>query len=1217
MESGDHTEDDVEETSKPKKEKMTLRRHRKDSANASANETEDTTTEEKEKDESQKTIEKRARSRTEKGKDKDKEKDKDKAQTKDRGRHKERAERGEEGGERSSSKKRSKRGSKIKPRTRKWTLGEKDQPQLSPLSSPCPTRAHADVAEEKEKEKEIDPSITRTRTNTTLRRALSGMHRARIRDPALSNSSSAVLSPSSSSSTSSTTTKLPERPSSAIIMPSSRKEKIPEKQTLSEISPPPHRTTLPSQTSPLPLPSPLPPASSSSLPSPRSPLSSSSSTNKQATLKTTTTPTPSIPLFAVPTDMKDAERKPKRQKKIRRLLQKDDWRALSLYTKVRLQHKSFGLCLLNDDLFPPVNLPPLHYAIHCSAFRCLEFLMGHEAVDIEKRDAGGNTILHAACLKGNESILKLILAQESVLKKLPSGGTALFNAEEKEGNTCLHFFFQSFFRDECFLEHTSGKEKHSTNATSAFSSSKRGADGQRQFVASHSSSQFMMDLREERKRSIIKAGGSVDDAYFGYSPSPSSAPSSPAVTRHSSSPSSSSTSRDKESMLQLFANVYLSRNFLPQKYIFDILLLNGVDVNHQNNWGETPLHIAVKNTNPTVALITAEYLLKNAASPNLTTKIGESPLHVLLNTLAKVSPASSSPSSSSTEDAELALVDLMLFWGADVKLQNSRGQTARNLATELGQEKIAALLKSEEVLLKFLKEAKLEDSLSKFKRNHFSGDDISSLKEAEVVDSLGLSEEERLKVTTYLAERENRKRKDRERRSKRQDSSNRIKGSHHHHNDHANLPKGKSTTNLLSRLHQKGLSSSSSSVSSSSSSSSASSSSSPLLTSSERVKTRKSSSKRSSSRKMVGGGGGSSIVSSRDSESLTLRKERFKSSTPSSSPSVLKRVNSSEALSNRHAAKTKQKRAEDEEEIVTPRGGEEEDVEEVAPVMPPVSRRRGESFREKKPWEIQHSEVVMEGLLGEGGSGAVYKGKWRGIAVAIKKLKGQSLMWSERETFVKEIDMMSQLRHPNIVLFMGACLQPGSIFFLTEFADRGNLNDCIKKQNPPWNIRLRFMRDIARGMTYLHQNNPPILHRDLKGPNILINEDFKALVSDFGISAQVTSLEMQKQAETTFYGTMNWLSPDHQQTTKSDVYSFGLVMWENLTGEFPFVGYTPQQWLTSVHMKGERPPIPAGTDVEYVALMTQCWNASPGERPDFVEVLERLEAMYQKQATMS
>lgn len=263
--------------------------------------------------------------------------------------------------------------------------------------------------------------------------------------------------------------------------------------------------------------------------------------------------------------------------------------------------------------------------------------------------------------------------------------------------------------------------------------------------------------------------------------------------------------------------------------------------------------------------------------------------------------------------------------------------------------------------------------------------------------------------------------------------------------------------------------------------------------------------------------------------------------------------------------------------------------------------------RPRRRWEIEPGEVTLTKVLGEGGSGVVHKGQWRGIDVAVKKLKAQRLRSSEIENFIAEIDMMRELRHPNIIQFLGASLKDGQMFFIIEFADRGNLHDCITRENPPWRRRVQFARDIARGMNYLHQNSPQILHRDLKSMNILIDEGYRAKVCDFGISIPVSGTKIKHGAGADVAGTVTWMAPDDVQTAKSDVYSYGLVLWEIVTGEIPFKNYKMGQILVNVHAKGERPHIPSDLDPAYSALMQECWTTDPDKRPTFQVILERLE----------
>jgi len=144
-------------------------------------------------------------------------------------------------------------------------------------------------------------------------------------------------------------------------------------------------------------------------------------------------------------------------------------------------------------------------------------------------------------------------------------------------------------------------------------------------------------------------------------------------------------------------------------------------------------------------------------------------------------------------------------------------------------------------------------------------------------------------------------------------------------------------------------------------------------------------------------------------------------------------------------------------------------------------------------------------------------------------------------------------------------------------------------------------------MNYLHQNNPPIVHRDLKSMNILIDANHKACLCDFGISKQVSGSKVTGKGA--FNGTFYWMAPDEKQTVRSDVYSYGLVMWEALTGKFPYDDYKLSQLIIKVHTQGERPPIPEGTHPDYSDLMQRCWAHDAALRPLFPEILKTLDAL--------
>lgn len=139
-------------------------------------------------------------------------------------------------------------------------------------------------------------------------------------------------------------------------------------------------------------------------------------------------------------------------------------------------------------------------------------------------------------------------------------------------------------------------------------------------------------------------------------------------------------------------------------------------------------------------------------------------------------------------------------------------------------------------------------------------------------------------------------------------------------------------------------------------------------------------------------------------------------------------------------------------------------------------------------WEIEYEEVELDKLVGKGGYGEVYRGVWRGTEVAIKKLLVQKMEKKHLKEFKHEINLMSKLRHPNVVLFMAAVTRPPNLCIVTEFLPRGSLFAVLRDRTIryDWALMKKMAMDAAKGMNYLHCSKPPILHRDLKSLNLLV-----------------------------------------------------------------------------------------------------------------------------------
>lgn len=195
--------------------------------------------------------------------------------------------------------------------------------------------------------------------------------------------------------------------------------------------------------------------------------------------------------------------------------------------------------------------------------------------------------------------------------------------------------------------------------------------------------------------------------------------------------------------------------------------------------------------------------------------------------------------------------------------------------------------------------------------------------------------------------------------------------------------------------------------------------------------------------------------------------------------------------------------------------------------------------------------------IGAGGYGTVYRGKLPdGQLVAIKRSKEGSMQGGLE--FKTEIELLSRVHHNNLVGLVGFCFEKGEKMLVYEFIPNGTLSEALygmKGIQLDWSRRLKIALDSAKGLAYLHDHaNPPIIHRDVKSTNILLNEKMTAKVSDFGLSLLVTDSE-EGQLCTNVKGTLGYLDPEYymtqQLTAKSDVYSFGVVLLELIVGKPP------------------------------------------------------------------
>ncbi|XP_022152411.1 probable leucine-rich repeat receptor-like protein kinase At5g49770 isoform X2 [Momordica charantia] len=199
----------------------------------------------------------------------------------------------------------------------------------------------------------------------------------------------------------------------------------------------------------------------------------------------------------------------------------------------------------------------------------------------------------------------------------------------------------------------------------------------------------------------------------------------------------------------------------------------------------------------------------------------------------------------------------------------------------------------------------------------------------------------------------------------------------------------------------------------------------------------------------------------------------------------------------------------------------------------------------------------MSNEIGSGGFGKVYRGVLvDGKVVAIKRAQQGSMQGGLE--FKTEIELLSRVHHKNLLGLIGFCFEQGEQMLVYEFMPNGTLRQSLAGKSGiylDWKRRLRIALGSARGLTYLHElANPPIIHRDVKSTNILLDEHLNAKVADFGLSKLVSD-SGKGHVSTQVKGTLGYLDPEYymsqQLTEKSDVYSFGVVMLELLTAKLP------------------------------------------------------------------
>ena len=292
----------------------------------------------------------------------------------------------------------------------------------------------------------------------------------------------------------------------------------------------------------------------------------------------------------------------------------------------------------------------------------------------------------------------------------------------------------------------------------------------------------------------------------------------------------------------------------------------------------------------------------------------------------------------------------------------------------------------------------------------------------------------------------------------------------------------------------------------------------------------------------------------------------------------------------------------------------------------------------RKVWQIREEEVEFMECIGRGAVGEVFKGRWRGMLVAVKKVKGA---WMSSEEMEKELDheasVLQAVRHAHVVQFFGmGAMNDGSPFMVTELMEMGTLSGILQNTDLSldWDTKHRFAYETAQGMALVHSLGR--MHRDLKSGNILVTcvglgNIMRVKVADFGTATIVgmankisleaaftlneTSVDQRvKTMHTKGIGTPLWMAPevlagDARYGPQADVYSFGIVMWEIASRKEPWSDVQGKFFMEELLQKirqGIRPSIEYDWPKQYVNILQACWHTLPSERPTFGELVKLL-----------
>ncbi|KLL05030.1 MAG: serine/threonine-protein kinase sepA-like [Mycoplasmataceae bacterium RV_VA103A] len=277
-------------------------------------------------------------------------------------------------------------------------------------------------------------------------------------------------------------------------------------------------------------------------------------------------------------------------------------------------------------------------------------------------------------------------------------------------------------------------------------------------------------------------------------------------------------------------------------------------------------------------------------------------------------------------------------------------------------------------------------------------------------------------------------------------------------------------------------------------------------------------------------------------------------------------------------------------------------------------------FRNNWRVSLTNEKPALERLIGKGGYGEVYRGKWKSQDVVVKKLylSFGDVFQNDINDIMNEVNILKSLRNKYIIQYYGAYFDNQELLVIMDHAENGNLTKFIndnKNKEQDWNFNNELIKQMTLGLVYIHQQN--IIHRDLKSMNILLTNNYQVKISDFGLSR--TKIISSSYSKDSVKGTLRWMAPEiikeKNFSEKSDIYSLGMIIWEIAAKcTTPFKDFDDSLVYLRI-INNEKEEIPNNTPSDIRFIIEQCWKDNSNERIILVDIIEIIESSEPKLQT--